>query len=326
MTPRPKPRVYLLHGADGLARGRGLAKLRQGLGASDPAALDYIPLKGENLTLGRLEEETHAQPFFAQRRLVHVFDPLACPGLKKQKQRQAFLEALTRVPPSCALVLDVPRDLNPNHWLRAWVDAHPDIAFQRAYPLPKDLTRWILARAAEEGGRFTPQAASELARRLDGDAVSALHEIRKLLAYVGYRRAVEVDDVQELTPAQEHPNIFEMVDAIALGNSARGLRLLHQLLAEEEAPRIWGMVVRQFRLLILARTALDQGIADRQRLAKAIGVHPFVAQKLIPQARRFPLTALKTTYARLWAVDRDWKTGQSDLVTAMDLLIASLGR
>ncbi len=322
----PKPRIYILHGEDEQTRGAALAKLRAGLGADAPAALDYILLKGESLELPALHDAALTMPFFAQRRLVHLRDPLAMPALKSPKGRKAFLSLLERVPPSTALVLESAATLPPKHWLRRWADAHPGIAYQRRYALPDNLTRWIVKRAEEAGGRFTPAAAAELARRVGDDAAAARQEIHKLLAFVNYARPVEPEDVAELTPAPEHPNIFEMVDAIALGRSEKALRLLHQLLQQEEPIRIWGMVIRQFRLLLLAREALNQGITTPPALAQTLKIHPFVAKKLLPQARRFRMETLEAIYAALLDTDRAWKTGQTDLPAAMDVLVASLKR
>ena len=320
-----KPRVYLFHGDDHRRRAQALEKLRRGLN-TDGDALDYVRLEGETLTLPQLQDAVLTLPFFSRRRLVHVVNPLACPKLKSAAKRKAFLGVLDAVPLSCALVLDVPKTLPEKHWLRQWAAANPQRAFQRAMPLPSDLRHWILAQAKEEGGAFTPAAAAELARRVGNDAAWALNEVRKLLAYVGYRRPVDVEDVHELTPAAEHPDVFAMVDALALGQGERALRLLHQLLVTEEAPRLWGMVVRQFRLLILVREALNSGLAGKQAVAKALGIHPYVAQKLIPQAHRFQMPALEAIYRRLLDTDRAWKTGETDLETALDVLIVALGR
>ena len=87
----PKPRIYILHGEDEQARQAALARLREGLGADDPAALDYIRLKGETLDLPALHDAALTIPFFAKRRLVHLVQPLAAPPLKSPKGRNAFL-------------------------------------------------------------------------------------------------------------------------------------------------------------------------------------------------------------------------------------------
>jgi DNA polymerase III subunit delta len=83
------------------------------------------------------------------------------------------------------------------------------------------------------------------------------------------------------------------------------------------------MVVRQFRLLLLAREALDAG-TPAANLAQALEVHPFVAQKLASQARNFTLPALENIYRRLRDIDDEVKSGRVELDTAMESLVAQL--
>ena len=90
----------------------------------------------------------------------------------------------------------------------------------------------------------------------------ALQEIRKLLEYANYQRAVEQEDVELLTASTAQVNIFEMVDALAEGNASKAQRLL-QVLMEMDRESVFGMVVRQFRLLIQAREGLDDGLIAR---------------------------------------------------------------
>ena len=300
-----------------------MQKMRALVGDEGQGAPDVTVFEGENLTLGALSDAALTIPFLASRRLVIVKSPLKMPTLNSPKARSRFLAVLESVPSTTAVVLDIPTTLKKRHWLLKWAEKQGERVLVRAYSEPANMVQWILKRAKEEGGEFTVRAASELARRVEGDTTAAVHEIGKLLAFVGYSRAVDLDDVRKVTPAPEHPNIFEMVDALALGRREQALKLLRQLLKEEDAPRLWGMVIRQFRLLILAREAMNEGIHDKNALSKRIGVHPFVAQKLLNQARRFDIATLEEIYSRLWEADRNWKTGKADLETSLDLLVVS---
>jgi len=318
-----KPRVYIFHGEAEEERRSAVHKMRMLVGDSGQGAPDVTIFQGENLTLGALSDAALTIPFLAPRRLVILRSPLKMPSLKSPKAHKRFLAVLESVPPTTALVLEIPITLKKGHWLLKWAEKQKGRVLVRYYGKPANMVQWILKRAKAEGGEFTVRAASELARRVEGDTTVAVHEIAKLLAFVGYSRPVDLDDVRDLTPAPEHPNIFEMVDALGLGKRERALKLLRQLLKEEEAPRLWGMVLRQFRLLILAREAMNQGIHDKNSLSKRIGVHPFVAEKLLSQARRFDIATLERIYFRLWEADRNWKTGKFDLETSLDLLVAS---
>ena len=86
---------------------------------------------------------------------------------------------------------------------------------------------------------------------------------------------------------------------------------------------LWGMVVRQFRLLIQAREILD-GRGNQNDVARALGVHPFVAEKTTQQAAHFSIETLEQIYRRLLRVDEEVKTGQLTLELAMDTLVAEL--
>jgi DNA polymerase-3 subunit delta len=83
------------------------------------------------------------------------------------------------------------------------------------------------------------------------------------------------------------------------------------------------MIVRQFRLLILAREHLDEGGSPKE-IGKAIGVHPYVGEKLAGQVRAFSIEQLETIYHYLLETDVGIKTGKVDSVLALDLLIAGI--
>ncbi|HMK08756.1 MAG TPA: hypothetical protein VK449_06950, partial [Anaerolineales bacterium] len=97
------------------------------------------------------------------------------------------------------------------------------------------------------------------------------------------------------------------------------------LLAEEDPRYVFTMVVRQFRLLILARDALDRGLAPRQALAGPPQRVPgFVADKVGRQALGFSLDRLVEIYRELLALDVASKSGRADLGLGLETLVATL--
>jgi DNA polymerase-3 subunit delta len=83
--------------------------------------------------------------------------------------------------------------------------------------------------------------------------------------------------------------------------------------------------VRLFRLLIQARDILD-GRGNKDDVARALGVHPFVAEKTSGQAARFSIESLESIYRRLLKIDEGVKTSQLTLELAMDTLVVELTR
>jgi len=88
---------------------------------------------------------------------------------------------------------------------------------------------------------------------------------------------------------------------------------------------LWGMVVRQFRLLIQAREILD-GRGNKDDVARALHVHPFVAEKTAGQAARFSIESLESIYRKLLRIDEEVKTSQLTLDLALDTLVVELTR
>ena len=325
------PVVYLLHGDDEFAIARFIDELESKLGDASLAAMNITRLDGRSFNPDELLSIAGVMPFLAKRRIVILEHPLA--RLEAADVRQKFLSQLDSLPPTTALVLAEKRPLTEDrdrkkgklHWLEQWAASAGDRVFLRQFVQPKgvSLGQWIQSRARELGGQFEPPAAARLGDLVGGDSRRAEQEIEKLLAYVNYRRAVEVDDVLLLTADTAEKNIFDLVDAIGMRNGQQAINLLQKLLEQEDAQRIFSMVVRQFRLLLQAREVLDGGASEAD-VARLVGIHPFVAGKVSQQARQITLPALEDIYHRLLEMDLAVKTGQLSEELALETLVAGL--
>ncbi|MBN1565433.1 MAG: DNA polymerase III subunit delta, partial [Anaerolineae bacterium] len=114
-------------------------------------------------------------------------------------------------------------------------------------------------------------------------------------------------------------------DALGRRDGKTASHLLHRLLEDGEALQLFGMMIRQFRLLIQAREYINAG-GNPKGIGKAIGVHPFVGEKLGTQVRAFSLEHLEKIYHFLLDTDIAIKTGKVDDILALDLLIASIAQ
>lgn len=331
------PVIYLLHGEDEFGIAQFVAELKARLGDPSLAEMNTTMLDGRSLSFDELVTATSAVPFLAPRRLVVLYHPLA--RFSNEPARGKFLEHLGRIPPSTALVLVEHRPLtdeslrkkNKIHWLEEWAQKEGGgRVYVRSFGMLAGgaMAEWIQKRALELGGKFTYPAASLLASLVGSDVRLADQEIHKLLAYTNSSRPVEAEDVDLLTPSAGMGNIFALVDALGNRNGQQATRMFHHLLEEKDVSSIFGMVVRQFRLLLLAREILESGgdeveIADQLR-GEAFRVQPFLAKKLASQARRFSLPVLESIYRRLLEMDVASKSGEIEAGLAIDTLIAEL--
>jgi len=326
---RPAPVVYLLHGEDEFAIAQFVSELEAKLGDASLVALNTTRLDGRTANLDDLHSVTSAMPFLAKRRVVILANPTA--RLSSQPAQQKFVAFLEKVPASTALVLveyhllteERERKKGKIHWLEQWAKQAGKRVYERPYPLPKGdrLVRLIQGQAKTAGGQISSQAAALLASLVGDDPRLADQEVRKLLAYVNYSRTVEPDDVEALTADVWQGDIFVLVDALGNQDGRKAQAMLHRLLETQDAPSIFGMVVRQFRLLLLAREVLDQG-GRVDDVGRELKVHHFVAEKVTSQARHFTLPVLEAVYHRLLEMDEAIKTSQMEGDLALDTLVA----
>jgi DNA polymerase-3 subunit delta len=323
-----KPTVYLIYGEDEFAIAEYVAEFVERMGDSSNAQLNISRIDSRQISWNELTTNLSTLPFLADRRLVILTNPLDWGDY-----RDKFMELLDQIPPTTALVLvhhgvltkEEDRKKGKLNWLEKWVKNAGERAFERYFSSLKGeaLKQWVQNRARESGGRFTPGAAERLVALLGDDPRLIDQEIQKLLVYVNFSRDVEVDDVENLTALVREGNIFDMVDAIAERRGQQALGILRQLLSEQEPIMIWGMIIRQFRLLLLAREVVEGG-GNVDEVIRQLKVHEYVAKKVTPQSRRFSLSALEGIYHRLLLVDEAMKSGDMDEESALETLVAEL--
>jgi len=176
--------------------------------------------------------------------------------------------------------------------------------------------------AVSLGGQIKPDAARALAFLVDGDLRMVDQELQKLLAYVNGKRPISEEDVMTLTADANQGDIFTLVDALAMRDARNSMRMLHRLLEYNDYFAIFGMITRQFRLLIQTREALDQGIPENA-VASFLKINPYVAGKLLQQARRLTMSELENAYRRLLEVDKAVKTSQADDELALEIFVTT---
>jgi DNA polymerase III subunit delta len=325
------PVVYVLHGEDEYGITQFVSSIVDKLGDPAMAGMNTARLDGRSTSVEELETAAKTLPFLGSRRIVIVTNPLA--RLTSPTARNRFKSILDQVPAPVALVLveyklltlEKDRKKENYHWLEKWAQQAGPRVLARAFPLPAGgaMVRRVQDLAKAAGGQITPSAA-ELLSTLVGDSPRlADQEIQKLLAYVNYCRPIEPEDVEHLTADQGHGDIFALVDAIGNRDGKQSVNMLHRLLSEQDAISIFGMVVRQFRLLILAREFADEG-GQKKDAAQVLKLHPFVADKVLMQARRFTLPDLEAIYRRLLELDDGMKRGEMEGTLALDMLIAGI--
>ena len=322
---RIMPNIFILYGNDEFAITRRLKDFESDFTDPTTAGMNTAHFEARSVSEDDFNNALNAMPFLAPKRLVILSNPSA--KYNNVGTRKKFEEYISKAPDSVKLVIHEliePKEAE-KYWLIKWAAKNASIVKTQAFMLPrqKEMQGWIVNEVKKQDGKIEPAAASKLAEMVGVDTRQAGMEIAKLLAYVNWSRPVQGSDVEAVCIVTSQQSVFDFVDALSQGNGKVAQKLLHRLLENEEVFSLWGMVVRQFRLLIQAREILD-GRGNKDDVARALGVHPFVAEKTTGQAGRFSIEALESIYRKLLTIDERVKTSQITLELALDMLIAEL--
>ncbi|HIE24976.1 MAG TPA: DNA polymerase III subunit delta [Anaerolineales bacterium] len=315
-------RILFIYGDDEFALARRLKKVQQRV---DKEGMNTTRLDARTVRKEELNMAINAMPFLADRRLVFLKKP--SPQYRGKNQRADFIKFLESVPESTVLVLheEMEGKKAGKNWLVKWAQKTKEIARAEAYMLPKawETGSWVARiqkEAQSQGGEIDSHAAARLAEMTGANTRQAAQEMTKLLTYVNFARPITLADVELVSVSTAQGDIFELVDALGNGKGKEAQAVLHHLLDEQDPFSIFGMVVRQFRLLLLTREVLD----NRGNVQAELKQLPFVAKKLASQARHFSIATLEAIYKRLLIIDEEAKTGKTNLDLSLDMLVVEL--
>ncbi len=128
----------------------------------------------------------------------------------------------------------------------------------------KPLSAAALMKRAEDkanalGKTLTERAKRRLFEILGQDLRLTLNEVEKLAVYVGDKKGIEEEDVDQATAWQRSFKAYELDDALAAADFAKQAAILNDLLAEGERPeQIVGRLAGFFRNVLAAQTWLRE--------------------------------------------------------------------
>jgi DNA polymerase-3 subunit delta len=180
----------------------------------------------------------------------------------------------------------------------------------------KRLSEYRLKQRAEDRARsfgktLTERAKTRLIDLLGQDLRLVMNEVAKLAVFVGDKKGIEESDVDQATAGQRSFQAYELDDALAAADFARGAAILGDLFAEgERSEVIVGRLAGFFRSLLAAQTWLREKSRPKDEIFQAF----------------FP--GISRNYADLYRRKYDEFFGAVEGLTRADLdaLLGRLGR
>lgn len=308
--------VFLVTGPDTFRARQKLQELREKFRREvDPTGLNLQTVDGRTMDVREVPHYFATTPFLARRRFV-VFEHLL--SAKKPDVHEAvrrFLEASRDDGHIVVFYEEGPPTGRGGlaSWLRQYARSqHFSVLEGRA------LTAWATAAFRERHRPIAPRALTRLLAATGQDLWRLSREVEKLNAYLEPGVVVDEATVTALVAPSFDDNVFALTDAVVAGNLTTGAPLLLEHLERSTTPpQLIALLEKSLRALLVIAESGGR-VSPNQT-----GIHPYLARRLAPLARRYDVARLKQIYADLAAVDVGLKTSAGDAKT---LLLTFLAR
>jgi DNA polymerase-3 subunit delta len=143
----------------------------------------------------------------------------------------------------------------------------------------KRLTELALKRRADERARILGKTLTEGAKQrlfdlLGQDLRLMMNEVDKLAFFVGEKKGIEEDDVDQATAGKRSFQTYDLDDALAAADFAKCTAILGDLLADERTEVIVGRLGGFFRNVLAAQTWLREKSKTRDEVFQTL--YPYV--------------------------------------------------
>ncbi|WP_196602061.1 DNA polymerase III subunit delta [Pectinatus frisingensis] len=280
----------------------------------------------EQISFNDIIEACTTLPFFSKKNVVYVRNNNFLKEKKGKTAQQAerqFAELIADMPDFTVLIIETDEKPDKRRKLYKIIDKYGLVVetdIVRAY----NIGGWLKGKFHEIGKAPDAEAYAYLLSTINVMQKVSLgfldKELDKLALYTDRRDINKADLIAVLSGLPEI-SVFAMAEAVGEKDIKRALSLLEQQKKDGVHPlSMLAILTRHIRQLWKIKFYLMQGQSGRT-IAKTVGLVPFVAEKLIKQARHFKLQVLRQAIVDFAEADYKLKTGRDNPAMLEDIMI-----
>lgn len=295
--------LYFIYGEEEFLLERTSQRLLATLVAPEFRDFNYSLYYGKECRAHAVIDEALTLPMFAARRVVHIKRAEELP-VEAMELMGGYLAAPS--PETCIVLQGAKVDLRRKFFIELKkADLLVECKRLRDEQVPA-----FVSREVDALGKSIDAAAAELLVYYVGNNLRELvSQLEKLVAFVGERRAIRVDDIRQIVSDTKIDSVFELANALGSRDSSRSQRQLQTLLRDTDAPyMLVGALARHFRQLCLIAELLAKRTV-KSEIGKQLKINPYFLDGLIGQARRFRREEFQEIMCQLHELDVAIKSG-----------------
>lgn len=283
--------AYLIHGDDHGRIGERRSRLRA-MAEREAGAGGVELIEGDACTPEAVAAALNAMTFSLGRRFV-IAD-----GVERWKDADVAVvaEAMKSIDAESLTVAFFARE-EGRHKLPAAlhkaVEAAGGVVAEEGNVKPRELPRWLIARAAELGVELDQQGARALVAHVGDRQQRLLRELEKLALEHGEGARLGIEQIEESSASSAERKTWTLADALVAGDAPTATRVLVGLRQQgERVPGLLYGMVRRLRDALAIAEALAAGQPAAQ-VKKGLRMPSFAADRLIADVAKRDVDAFR---------------------------------
>ncbi len=311
-------RLYVLYGVEDYLREQFLGQLKAACLPEGESEFSFHRFDGASLELQTLADAIDAMPFLTERSFIEVrgLDTNKFP----EEEAARFVSLISDIPDYCTVALVMGTEFTPDGRLKVTKALKKQgELLEFAAQGDDDLIRWVAKRFAAWEKRITVPDAKYLIMITGGLMNRMIPEIDKISAFAK-DNVITRADIDAVTEKVPDAVVFEMTDLLAAGDADGAMVKLSELLTDKNNVPVMLLAVvgQQLRRLYAAKVAASEHMSVGDVMELCGLRFDFIAQKLLQQARRFPLEVLERSVVR--CAEADYAMKHDNAVDDLGLL------
>lgn len=328
-------KVYLCYGSEEYLKDWIVNELKKNYIDVAFESLNYVYFDGKEVNVGSIINACETLPFMSDKKIVVVGDsPLFMSGKganpSEEDQLKDYIPTLSQS--TCLVFIIKGESIDKRKKLIKIIQKEGSIIELNKIK-GNDLNKWIEKTFRKNKKKISKnevyyfiQGIGYLEASNNKTLYDLENEISKLCNYIGNRQQVTKDDIDKCLSKTLQNNLFKLLDAIGKKSPNIALSVLNEMILDNEPiQRITFMIIKQFRLLFMAKLFAEKGYGPSE-VTKKLGVHPYATKKILEQMKSFSSDELENITRKCLDIDSNIKKGKMENKLAIETLIVEIAQ
>ncbi len=316
--------LFFFYGEEQFLLENKIKSIKKRLVDPDFEEFNFVKLEGKRVTAQQIEAEILSVPVMSEKKLIVVSD-CGIFGNAKAKDFEALCESVSDLPEYVTIIFTEKEfDKKKEKNLEVFRKNGAVVKFEQLSP--KQLELWLEKLFEERGKTILSSDIEKMVSLCGTSMASAYTEFVKVLNYVGERTKITAEDISAVVSKTVDARIFDIIDNIALGKTAKVFEELNALKsAGENSSTVLSLVSSRMGDLLLVKQLSEDKLSP-EKIGEYFEPrkHPFVVKKLIEQSRRFGTAYLKKMTLKGAEYTFSVRSGLIDKWIAVEMYVAEL--